>query len=355
MNVDRRRFLSRVLALWPALALPGAAARAQGFAGLAETARGFALPDPAGGFRFPRDHGPHPDFRIEWWYVTANLRSADGTDYGVQWTLFRSSLRPPDRGGDAPPQGWMGHAAISTPQMHLTTERLARGGIGQAGVTASPFAAWIDEWQLAGPSPAEMRMRASGPDFAVDLRLATDRPFVPQGRNGYSVKSAAGLASMYYSQPFLRAEGRLTLPSGPVAVTGLGWMDREWSSQPLSPEQTGWDWFSLHLDGGAKLMGYRLRDAGGGAYVAATWISPDGSPTPYDDGALGAEPLERARVAGRRIPVVWRLRLPDRGLDVTVRALRPDSWMPLSVPYWEGPVAVSGSHDGIGFLEMTGY
>ena len=102
-------------------------------------------------------------------------------------------------------------------------------------------------------------------------------------------------------------------------------------------------------------MGFRLRDAAGGGFTSATWIAADGTPTPYADGKLVATPLETSRVDGRDVPTRWRLSLPDRGLDVTVGALNKQAWMGLSIPYWEGPVRVTGSHPGRGYLEMTGY
>ncbi|SFH21314.1 Predicted secreted hydrolase [Palleronia marisminoris] len=335
-------------------ALPGLA-HAQGFAGLGTASRGFAEPAPDPTFRFPADHGPHPNFRIEWWYVTANLTGPDGTDYGIQWTLFRSALAPRDGSGWSTPQAWLGHAALTTPDTHRATERLGRGGIGQAGVTVDPFEAWIDDWQMAGPSLTDVRLTAAGEDFAYDLSLRTDMPFVPQGVGGYSVKSAEGQASYYYSQPFYAVEGTLILPTGEIPVTGRAWLDREWSSSPLAETQTGWDWFSLHLSTGEKLMGFRLRDRDGPPFTSATWILPDGTPSPYEDGALTAEPLETSRVADRDVPTRWRLRLPARGLDVEVAAVNPNAWMDLLYAYWEGPVRVSGSHDGMGYLEMTGY
>jgi predicted secreted hydrolase len=335
-------------------ALPGLAG-AQGFYGLAGTSGDFALPEPGPTFRFPADHGPHPAFRIEWWYVTANLEAPDGAPMGVQWTLFRSALSAAERGGGTRPQVWMGHAALTTRDTHGAAERLGRGGIGQAGVRTTPFEAWIDDWTMAGPDLSHVRLRAATADWAYDISLDTDRPFVPQGEGGYSIKSDSGQASYYYSQPFYRAEGTLTFPDGPVPVTGKAWLDREWSSAPLTESQTGWDWFSLHLGTGEKVMAYRLRDRDAAPFTPATWIAPDGTPTPYRDGAVGAEPLEAAKVAGREIPVRWRLRLPDRGLDVAVEAINRECWMDLAFPYWEGPVRVSGSHDGIGYLEMTGY
>jgi predicted secreted hydrolase len=328
---------------------------AQGFAGLGTDAEGFAVPEPGKGFEFPQDHGAHPDYRIEWWYVTANLTGPDGADYGLQWTLFRSALAPGEAEGWESPQVWFGHAAVTNASTHLATERFARGGTGQAGVTVEPFAAWIDDWQMAGDSFDSLRLTATGKDFAYDIAMRAEGPLVFHGDRGYSVKSAKGQASYYYSQPFFAVEGMLTLPEGEVPVRGTAWLDREWSSQPLAEDQAGWDWFSLSFDTGEKLMGFRLRDAAGGGFTSATWIGGDGAPTPYGDEKLEATPLETSRVEGRDVPTRWRLTLADRGLDITVSALNTQAWMGLSIPYWEGPVRVNGTHHGKGYLEMTGY
>lgn len=328
---------------------------AQGFAGLGTDAEGFATPAPDPSFTFPADHGPHPDYRIEWWYLTANLEAPDGTAYGLQWTLFRTALAPGEAPGWSSPQVWFAHAAVTTPDAHFATERFARGGIGQAGVDAAPFRAWIDDWTLEGADFDRLAMTASGPDFAYAMDLEAEGPLVFHGEGGFSVKSALGQASYYYSQPFFAIEGTLMLPEGDVAVKGRAWLDREWSSQPLGETQSGWDWFSLSFDGGAKLMGFRLRQGSGTDFTSATWIEATGATMSYPDGAFTAAPLETASVAGREVPVAWHLRLPERGVDVTVSALNPGAWMDLSIPYWEGPVRVSGSHDGTGYLEMTGY
>ncbi|WP_296427135.1 lipocalin-like domain-containing protein [Yoonia sp.] len=340
-------------ALVIALLLP-LMANAQGFAGLGSDSAGFSVPAPNPTFDFPRDHGPHDDYRIEWWYVTANLRSADGTAYGLQWTLFRSALAPTGGAGWAAPQLWMGHAAVTTPTDHYVSERLARGGIGQAGVTADPFSAWIDDWQMTGDMDA-LQMTASSPDFTYDMTMTADGPLVFHGDNGFSVKSAAGQASYYYSQPFYDISGTLSLPDGDFAVTGTAWLDREWSSQPLADNQTGWDWFSLSFDDGAKMMGFRLQQTDGQNYTSATWIAPDGTATAFPNGAFTAAPLMTHTTANRDIPVRWHVQLPEKGVNVIVDAINPDAWMTTSVPYWEGPVRVTGSHTGHGYLEMTGY
>lgn len=333
-------------------------ALAQGFAGLGTTAEGFALPDPAYSLTFPEDHGAHGDFRIEWWYLTANLTAADGTDYGVQWTLFRAALAPGEGDGWASPQMWMGHAALTSGDAHFFDERLARGGTGLAGVTATPFAAWIDDWRMEGApcaAPCDatdmLGLSASGPDFRWELALEAEGPVVLNGEQGYSVKSPEGAASHYYSRPYRVTSGTLTLPDDEIAVTGHGWLDREWSSQPLSPEQEGWDWFTLHFDSGAHLMAFQLREQTRTPFTSGTFLAPDGTSTQVT--GLTLTPLQTAHTAGRDIPVVWSLRLP--GHDLVITALNPDAWMDASVPYWEGPVRISGSSAGMGYLEMTGY
>jgi predicted secreted hydrolase len=327
-------------------------ASAQGFAGLGTLAgEGFAEPDPGKVWSFPADHGPHPDFRIEWWYLTANLTDAEGTPYGLQWTLFRTAMSPETAADWESPQLWMGHAAVTTADQHFVSERLARGGIGQAGVTANPFAAWIDDWVLEGNWDT-MRMRASAPDFAYDMALTAQGPLVFHGDNGFSVKSTGGQASHYYSQPFFAIKGTLDLPDGPVAVSGNAWLDREWSSQLLSGEQTGWDWFSLSFDTGDKLMGFRLQQADGENFTSATWITAEGATTSYPDGAFTATPLASNDA---EVPIQWQVTLLDKGVNVTVTALNENAWMATSIPYWEGPVTVTGTHQGIGYLEMTGY
>ncbi|WP_300030389.1 lipocalin-like domain-containing protein [uncultured Roseobacter sp.] len=334
-----------------------APASAQGFAGLGADAEGFSHPARDLPIVFPRDHGPHPDFRIEWWYLTANLKDADGIAYGLQWTLFRSALEPGDAPGWTSPQVWMGHAAVTTADAHYVAERLARGGIGQAGAIAAPFTAWIDDWEMTatGDGIADLNLRARGADFGYDMALSAGGPLVLQGDAGYSVKSASGRASYYYSQPFYAIRGTLQLPDRDVDVSGTAWLDREWASQPLGETQISWDWFSMVFDDGARMMGFTLHDSEAGDFTAATWITPEGEATPFPDGAFVSEPLETAMVAGRSVPVVWRARLPDKGVDVTVRALNPQAWMDTLVSYWEGPVTITGSHTGQGYLEMTGY
>ncbi|MFC5695243.1 lipocalin-like domain-containing protein [Pseudomonas sp. GCM10022186] len=334
---------------------------AEGFAGLGSASEHFARVTPGRALNFPADHGAHPDYRIEWWYVTANLEDEQGRAWGLQWTLFRSALQPGSTEAGWRNQNlWMGHAALTGPRGHRSAERFARGGVGQAGVEASPFRAWIDEWSFSSRAPAadglgELELRADGAGFGYRLQLVGSGPLVLHGDQGFSRKSGQGQASYYYSQPFLQARGTISLEGETHQVRGQAWLDREWSSQPLAPDQQGWDWFSLHLDSGEKLMLFQLRHADGQHYRAGTWIGADGRARTLGSQEILMTPLRQSRVAGRQLPTRWSLRIPGQGLDITSAPLQENAWMDTRFPYWEGPIRFSGSHSGVGYLELTGY
>jgi len=263
----------------------------KGFAGMGDQALAFTPVVPGRVFSFPADHGAHDGFRIEWWYVTANLKDQQGNEFGVQWTLFRSALKPlAEQAGWADQTIWLGHAAVTSSTVHHAAERYARGQ-----------------------------------------------------------------ASYYYSQPFFQASGTLQINGQSYTVSGPAWLDREWSSQPLTANQTGWDWFSLHLDSGEHVMLYRMRQKDGAPYLTGTWIAADGQAETLRSSQIQLTPQETSKVAGRAMPVKWSISIPDKHLDITLDALNPNAWMNLRIPYWEGPVHISGSHPGQGYLEMTGY
>jgi predicted secreted hydrolase len=335
---------------------------AQGYAGLGSNANDYAQVTPGKVFSFPADHGPHLDFRIEWWYLTANLTDSTGTAYGVQWTLFRQALLPgPQREGWANQQIWMAHAAATRADTHRFSECFARGGVGQAGVETNPFRAFIDSWEMRGDdntnpntiSPLELN--ATAKDFSYTLKLAADRPLVLQGDSGYSRKSERGQASYYYSQPFFKVSGHLAIDDQAIDVSGHAWMDREWSSQPLAADQTGWDWFALHLSSGEKLMLYRMRQKDGNNYISGTFISADGATRQLTSADVAMTPKETVEIDGRKLPVHWAVAIPSLELAIRAVPLNPRAWMGTGFSYWEGPISFHGTHMGVGYLELTGY
>lgn len=358
LKISRRAFTGAAVLF----GLGGKRALAQGFAGLGGDAEGFSSVVPGKAFAFPGDHGPHPDYRIEWWYVTANLADKSGVAYGAQWTLFRQALQAgAQQQGWANQQIWMGHAAVTRADTHRVSETVARGGVGQAGVEPKPFHAWIDSWDMRGLDSMRdaditpLQVSASGADFSYALRLDADRPLVLQGDGGYSKKSERGQASYYYSQPYFKATGSITMDGKAAEVTGVAWIDREWSSQPLAADQTGWDWFSLHLNSGEKLMLYRLRQKDGRDNLFGNWIEPGKPSVEIASADNSITPIAFTDIEGRKLPTAWRIVIPSRGLRIETVPLNPKSWMGTSFPYWEGPISFAGSHTGLGYLEMTGY
>ena len=178
----------------------------------------YAKVDENTNITFPKDHGAHPKFRTEWWYITANLKDSNGKQFGIQWTLFRTALSPKASNDSwENNQIWMGHSALTTSRFHFFSEKFARGGVGQAGVKISPFKAWIDDWSFTGNWENGM-LKASGDRFSYDLALNSTKPIVFHGKNGVSQKSFEGAKSHYYSQPFFKMEKHMKYQAKPGLI-----------------------------------------------------------------------------------------------------------------------------------------
>ena len=334
---------------------------------------GYARAEAPRPFSWPGDHGPHPDFKTEWWYLTGNLEAADGSGrtFGYQFTIFRNALSPdtPVRASDwATRQLFMAHVTLTDIEnkRFYSIERFERGAAGLAGATADPFRVWLADLDLRrteGPALGAafpMRLKAASEDGAAyDLVLRPLKPPVLQGERGLSRKGPEpGNASYYYSLTRLATTGTVTIGGETIAVNGLSWMDREWSTSALGPALVGWDWFSLHLDDGRDLMLYQLRRADGtaDAFSRGTAVAPDGTARPLDAEAFALTPEGRwESPAGGAYPTRWRVRVPSEGLDLVVTPVLADQELTGTVRYWEGAVTVEGTVAGRGYLEMTGY
>jgi len=324
---------------------------------------------------FPDDHGPHPAFKLEWWYFTGNLQAADGRPFGYQFTLFRSALSPPDPSRPARVSNWatnqlyLAHFTVTDVEggRFQAFERYSRGAAGLAGAVADPFRIWLEDWSVeqAGAAMPAMRLRAADADLALDLFLDTGRPIVLQGDQGFSRKGPGeGQASYYYSMTRLDTKGTITLGAEQYPVEGLSWMDREWSTSMLGDTQLGWDWFSLQLDDGRDLMYFQLRerDPTHSPYTDGLLVAPDGTTRPLATSEVLLEVLDtwKSPVDGAVYPSKWRLRIPGEALDLTVVPYLADQELDVSVRYWEGAVRLEGTAagrpiQGNGYVEMTGY
>ncbi|MDH3216288.1 MAG: carotenoid 1,2-hydratase [Candidatus Krumholzibacteria bacterium] len=336
---------------------------------------GFARATALRTFVFPTDHGPHNDYKTEWWYYTGNLVSASGERFGFQLTFFRSAL---DARYTTTASGWrtnhifMAHFAVTDvarAKFHAF-ERFGRAANGLAGAHSRPFRVWLDDWcaradttSWQDASPV-MHLRAGEGNITLDLQATSKKPVVLQGEKGLSHKGEGeGNASYYYSLTQMDAVGRIGLSEREVEVTGTVWMDREWSTSALEKDQTGWDWFALQLSDSTELMYYRIRRT-------------DGRPDPHSRGSLVDRRGEKTDVMpadiivetrdwwqsprGGRYPARWRVVIDKEKLDVVVEPLVADQELDLSFRYWEGAVEVSGTRDGkplegVGYVELTGY
>lgn len=332
----------------------------------------FRLALPGYAFAFPRDHNSHDDFRTEWWYYTGHLRSESGQEYGYQVTFFRSGVAETR----ANPSRWaaknlyLSHFAISdiSRKTFRYFERINRAGLGQAGASEKEFRVWVGDWQVTGDGGTQ-RLRAKDGGLAVDLTLVSLKPLVIHGEQGVSQKGEGrGHASHYYSLTRLKTEGTLTVGGKSFPVTGQSWMDHEFGSTQLNPDQVGWDWFSLQFEDGTELMLYIIRKTDGrpDPYSAGTWAGADGRMVRLRQTDFSVEVLDRWKSPrGKGVyPMKWRLRVPSLGLDVTVTPAFPDQELDTAkstrVIYWEGAVSAEGTMHGRpargrGYVEMTGY
>lgn len=397
----------------------------------------------------PRDHKSHPDFQLEWWYLTFVLSTEEGQEFGLQYTLFRFNT-----GLDAPQstkanakksaegsaessashssednlhtnanshiarnwsdgQQWMGHASLHTAEQHYFEERFASGGVGNAYVNQQPFTTVIDDWvwkaaqaevqtgaeskamfpsvlkvafgqssthhpvringkipTTAADSLSELNDAPSVSAVKVSLNLDTYGPFIKQGDNGYSKKTQdERLRSYYYSQPFINAKGTLNIEGNSVRVTGKGWFDHEWTSHLANSEAMGWDWFSLHLDDGSKLMAFRMhamnenmknsKSKHSEIFTTASYIAENGTKETIDQANVSITPTAYETInegeSARSVPTAWRIQIPEKDIDLSIRPFKESQWNNSLFPYYEGRVEIKGSHSGSGFMELTGY
>ena len=381
----------------------------------------------------PRDHMSHPDFQLEWWYLTFVLSAEDGQEFGLQYTLFRFNTElnaPPSVKVNAENsaevnannhiaknwtngQQWMGHASLHTAEQHYFEERFASGGVGNAYVNQQPFTTVIDDWvwkaaqaevQTGAESKAmfpsvltfsfgqsstlhPLKTREKIPATSADslselndapsvsavkiaLNLNTSGPFIKQGDNGYSKKTQdERLRSYYYSQPFINAEGTLNIEGNSLKVAGKGWFDHEWTSHLANSEAMGWDWFSLHLDDGSKLMAFRMHAMNENMknstskhseiFTTASYIAKNGTKETIEQANVSITPTAYETInegeSPRSVPTAWRIQIPEKDIDLFIRPFKESQWNNSLFPYYEGRVEIKGSHSGSGFMELTGY
>ena len=332
-----------------------------------------------GSLVFPRDHGAHPDFRTEWWYLTGWLQMSDGSPLGFQVTFFRT--RPDVASGNpsafAPHQLLFAHAALSDPKVgHLIgAQCAARAGMGLAGAKEGDAQVFIGRWSLA-------RDRASGKwdtqidskQFNLDLQCMLTTAILEEGIRGFSQKGPSPLqASRYYSLPQLTVSGQLTRDGTTAPVHGSAWLDHEWSSSYLDARAVGWDWTGLNFDDGGALMAFRIRLASGDSlWAGATWRGANGQLKQFgpSDVTFHVRRVWRSPRTGVSYPIEQRLQIGGNvwHLEPLFDDQEFDGEASTGTLYWEGAVraqlqpAATGASSNAppqasarGYLELTGY
>lgn len=339
---------------------------------------------PAYHYEFPRDHFNHPEFQTEWWYYTGNLKSANGHRYGFELAFFRQAVHrdpsqetaasdkfAPEKSSWAANDIYLAHLALSDldGNAFYHSERTNRAGPGLAGISQLDQRVWNGNWQVRW-SARTQELQAIDPRFELHLALRSLKPPVIHGENGISQKSAGpGHASHYISLTRLNTRGTIHLNGKKLEVAGLSWMDHEFFTQQLAPEQAGWDWLSLQLDANTELMLYRFRRKDGSVdpYSSGTYVDAAGKSSHLSSKDFLLQPQSKAWTSPEThatYPIHWKISIPK--LAINLEANTPLASQELAgknslVPnYWEGAIILSGqrgtqSLTGVGYLEMTGY
>jgi len=358
--VRRRAFLASPLALVAPAALAQIAPGALPQVRYPAVRRGVAL-------AFPRDHGSHPEYRTEWWYITGWVKTKAGAELGLQVTFFRS--RPGIGEGNpsrfAPGQLLFAHAALSDARIGrlLHDQRAARAGFGLAAASERDTEVYVDDWRLERNGDAYMA-RVAGREFDFSLRFRPTQPLLLQGEGGFSRKGPDAVqASYYYSQPHLQVTGAIAVKGEAVQIaSGDAWLDHEWSSEAMANEAAGWDWVGLNLSGGGALMAFRMRDRKGGVHWAGgAHRGADGRLRVFSPEEIEFSPLRdwRSPRTGATYPVSMRVRAGalEFTLEPSMNDQELDSRASTGTVYWEGAVKAraNGGPAGQGYLELTGY
>jgi predicted secreted hydrolase len=347
------------LALMCVLAVTGRVASTTAATPFAPVLPGYTL-------QFPRDYGSHPQFRIEWWYLTGWLTTAQQETLGFQITFFRTrtSLDDANPSAFAPHELLIAHCALSDPKhaRFWHDQRVRRAGLGLAEAQPDDTRVWIDDWRLERQQ-GDYRAQLAAQDFALSLRMTPTQPPLPNGTAGFSRKGPEPLAaSYYYSEPHLRVGGQITRAGSSEPVSGEAWLDHEWSSNYLDSRAAGWDWLGLNLADGGALMAFRIRDRRGGAlWSAGTLREPSGTVRTLEPGevAFSVRGEWRSPHTQTSYPTRMSVRAGIRQfeLEPLLDDQENDTRLSSGAIYWEGAVTALENQRpvGRGYLELTGY
>lgn len=333
----------------------------------------YRLAFPGYHYSFPRDYFNHPDFQTEWWYYTGNLQSPDGHRFGFELTFFRQAITRDSSHRTAwdVEDLYLAHLALSdlTAGNFYHVERTNRSGPGIAGVDQAAQRIWNGNWQIHWKGSDQV-LRAVSQKFDLQFTLHPEKPPVINGENGVSQKAEGpGRASHYISLTRLVTTGTITVNAKSFSVSGLAWMDHEFFTHQLTPEQAGWDWMSLQLDDHSELMLFRIRRKDGSIdrFSAGTYVDTQGHTLHLRESDFVLQPLGdawKSPTSGASYPLHWKISVPKLGIELEARTPLPSQELAgdsrIAPTYWEGAIVLTENRYGAaiagsGYLEMTGY
>jgi len=324
---------------------------------------------------FPRDHGSHPEFRTEWWYFTGNLTDPSKKRFGYQLTFFRQGVL--FKAND-PSHPWairdihLAHFTLTdvSAGQFWYADRASRKGPGLAGATEEGMHVWLLNWMVRMEGN-KIKIGARHQGMELFLELNPRKPLVFHGKNGLSQKGPIeGQASYYFSYTDLEAKGSMNTPASQasIRVNGISWFDHEFGSNQLTPNQAGWDWFSLHLSEGQDLMIYFLRRKDGTVEPSSsgTLVTRSGDAIHLKLSDMSVEVVDywKSPRSGGKYPSRWKIKIPSARIEMEINSLVPSQELltegSTGVIYWEGAVAGKGTSGGKpitceGYVELTGY
>jgi predicted secreted hydrolase len=334
--------------------------------------------DPGRELTFPRDHYAHREYRTEWWYFSGKLEANDGARYGFELVFFvrrtdnDKTIGIPISYYSNPAH--LAHFAITDLQREkfdVTQKRTPDHWTkdGDAGALECSFFLWNQDWVVSQVNDTFV-VHASTGDYKLDLMLEPKKPFVLHGENGYFVKAEGPefpRGTYYIAYTRLGGQGELTVDGEPVKVEATAWMDHEFGSRQLAPDQLGWDWFALQFHDGSELMLYLLKQEDGshGALSKGAWIDPKGHVTPIKAEDIDSVPVRRwtSPHTGAEYVLDWEIAVPTLDLKLSVNSLLDDQEIDSSkstmIVYWEGMIKSQGTKGGVpvqadGFMELCG-
>ncbi len=341
---------------------------------------GYRIPSNPDALEFPQAHGSHPDFRLEWWYLTGHLYTETERRFAFQATFFRYADPPEERRNLISNRDFgaglihLAHMAILDTESgeHAHRERINREGwdaVAKEGGLDIRNGNWSLRMTDETRETLELRGTAgAGNEFTLELE--PEKPRVFFGEHGLSLKGEEPTSRSYYiSFPRLRAEGSLSWQGERHGVSGRAWMDHEISSGQLTDEQIGWDWAGIQLDDGREIMTFQLRRKDGAIdpFSYLGWVDRNGELRHYGAGEFHWELGEEweSPETGARYPLGIVVVAPDPELDgaetrLTLKPLVKEQEFVGrgGLAYWEGACDVldrDGEKVGTAFVEMTGY